>query len=292
MSTTTQPKKSTVKKTTSTTTVEQSTTNGSTTPEQPKRPSVASLQKKVDELSALLKPLEKFPQVSSQVASIAAQLQRHEDELKGVDEHEDNPYLVIAHERKINTMDAGLQGLAREIARLDDISARQDVTDGNVATLKDKQNGLVGRVRSIEIVTRSYKFPTWSVLVALVLGIVAGVLWHLYPFVSPVAGLTGEETQYIPDFRNELLYAILFGAAVFFGIMTIALLASFAKHASDVRKDQAQQSSAITQDPEYTTLQSYTPAIPQNPNPVTDQQPAEVAPTRPFAAQGAPTSAR
>lgn len=256
------PKKTDVK-TTKTTTVSTSTTADSEPAQAQPKLTMKLLNERLVELQQSISQRPGNPDLQTKVDQIDAIL-------KSVSADEGNEYLTTLHERKLEGVERALNALGEEVARIDAI-------ERNVTQIGGKQNRLVGRVRTLEVQYKPFKFPFWTLFVGIPLGIVAGLVWNWIDFKSPIPGLPNTEPQFYSDFRNDLYMAFVFGLIVFMATLSIGLIIAWIAQRSDAKQDQPQ---ATTQDPDYVALEVAEPRVPQNPNPVTAEHSAGVAPTK------------
>lgn len=269
----------TVTKKSSTTTVVSAPATAATA--RPARPTVASLSKELSELRESIKDRPASPSLTKKFEQLDAIL-------KGVGSDEGNEYLVTLHERKLAGVAQALESLGNEIARI-------DALERNQTSLGERQNRIVGRLRTQEVQSRSYEFPILSLIVGLAVGVVTALLYWGHDWRSPIPGVNNPETglpETYSDFRNDALYTYLWGAIAFVAVVVIWVVITALIHRYNVRKDKAEGQRTVTQDPDYFVAEQ-APAIPRPDEAVTVQYPvAPAAPTEPVQAQGAPVSAR
>lgn len=117
------------------------------------------------------------------------------------------------------------QALADRISRIErDLGSRVAMLEEGQESLNVRMDshfqeltGVYERLNYLEQVrVRVEKFPWVGLVVAIVIGIVAGVLWHGYDFSVKVVGTVTEMT--VPAWQDKTWAAWLFGFFVFLGV--------------------------------------------------------------------------
>jgi len=263
------------------------------------RKEIGAVKYYAEELEKDKRGVEKFHARATKLEAEVKRITERFDAIKGdVSSNDLDPVQVTAYKAEFERLNGRLEDLfGRASSELSELRERFDsletdhealtgvVNDnaGVLSKLGSSHNRLTGRVNDVEVTLKSLvqKFPIGRVVVAVVIGVIAGVLWSNHTFTSTIP-LPGGPLEY-EDWRNEPYVAWIFGSFPAALFLAVSLLIS--KKPSS--PDRASQKSGPAD--EFIAQQH---TIPQNPNPVTTPYSGEAAPTQQLAAQGAASGTR
>lgn len=166
-------------------------------------------------------------------------------------------------------------------ARINEVDVKVDILGDAHNNLAASHGRLTGRVNDIKVaIDASTRFPWGRAIIAVIVGIIAGVLWDIHDFSQTVKMNDGKPIT-IPDWHDDLWVAFAFGALV--AVAIFGLMALFVRKNNS--PDRPKSSDYATEDTKYV------PPVPVNPNPITKSIIIDedgTAPTKPLPVRGAP----